>query len=98
MKHSSLIFISYVCFDNNARAQFRARELKSIKINMEGEYVRLVIRNCHRNRLNTYNQASVHNMCTMFICLHFFIRLVYLLSKYWVSLYTVPHIHLLLYP
>lgn len=50
---------SYVCFDNNARAQFRARELKSIKINADGEYVRLVIRNCHRNRLNTYNQVHV---------------------------------------
>ncbi|CAO3674612.1 unnamed protein product [Rhizopus microsporus] len=51
--------LGYVCFDNNARAQFRARELKSIKINMEGEYVRLVIRNCHRNRLNTYNQVGI---------------------------------------
>lgn len=50
---------SYVCFDNNARAQFRARELKSIKINADGEYVRLVIRNCHRNRLNTYNQVRL---------------------------------------
>jgi hypothetical protein len=49
---------SYVCFDNNARAQFRARELKSIKINADGEYVRLVVRNCHRNRLNTYNQVK----------------------------------------
>ncbi|KAL9538036.1 hypothetical protein MBANPS3_011250 [Mucor bainieri] len=51
--------LGYVCFDNNARAQFRARELKSIKINADGEYVRLVIRNCHRNRLNTYNQVGI---------------------------------------
>ncbi|RCI04153.1 hypothetical protein CU098_000103, partial [Rhizopus stolonifer] len=51
--------LGYVCFDNNARAQFRARELKSIKINTDGEYVRLVIRNCHRNRLNTYNQVGI---------------------------------------
>ncbi|KAG2192917.1 hypothetical protein INT46_009323 [Mucor plumbeus] len=51
--------LGYVCFDNNARAQFRARELKSIKINADGEYVRLVVRNCHRNRLNTYNQVGI---------------------------------------
>lgn len=56
-----LMFIvdSYVCLDNNTRAQYRARELKSIKVNADGEYVRLVIRNCHRNRLNTYNQVIV---------------------------------------
>ncbi|OBZ82688.1 Centrosomal protein [Choanephora cucurbitarum] len=51
--------LGYVSFENNARAQFRARELKSIKINGDGEYVRLVIRNCHHNRLNTYNQVSI---------------------------------------
>lgn len=51
--------LGHVCFDNNARAQFRARELKSIKINADGEYMRLVIRNCHRNRLNEYNQVGI---------------------------------------
>ncbi|CEP16010.1 hypothetical protein [Parasitella parasitica] len=51
--------LGHVCFDNNARAQYRARELKSIKINVDGEFVRLVIRNCHRNRLNTYNQVGI---------------------------------------
>ncbi|KAI9313238.1 hypothetical protein BX666DRAFT_1981026 [Dichotomocladium elegans] len=51
--------LGYVCLDNNARAQYRARELKSIKVNTDGEYVRLVIRSCHRNRLNTYNQVGI---------------------------------------
>ncbi|KAF7722353.1 hypothetical protein EC973_003197 [Apophysomyces ossiformis] len=51
--------LGYVCLDNNMRAQFRARELKSIKVNADGEYIRLVIRNCHRNRLNTYNQVGL---------------------------------------
>lgn len=50
--------VRYVCLDSNTRAQFRARELKSIKVNADGEYVRLVIRNCHQNRLNTYNQVT----------------------------------------
>ncbi|KAF7729326.1 hypothetical protein EC973_004582 [Apophysomyces ossiformis] len=49
----------YVCFDNNARAQYRARELKSIKINADAEYVRLVARNCHQNKLNSYNQIGI---------------------------------------
>ncbi|KAI8073361.1 hypothetical protein BC940DRAFT_291149 [Gongronella butleri] len=51
--------LGYVCFDSNARAQYRARELKSIKINADGEYIRLVVRQCHQNRLNTYNQVGI---------------------------------------
>ncbi|KAG2223406.1 hypothetical protein INT45_001712 [Circinella minor] len=51
--------LGYVSLDNNTRAQYRARELKSIKVNVDGEYVRLVVRSCHRNRLNTYNQVGV---------------------------------------
>ncbi|KAI7864753.1 hypothetical protein BDF14DRAFT_1884035 [Spinellus fusiger] len=35
--------LGYVCLDNNARAQFKARELKSIKVNVDGEYIRLVV-------------------------------------------------------
>ncbi|CAO3698999.1 unnamed protein product [Rhizopus stolonifer] len=52
--------LGFVRFDNNAGAQFRARELKSIKTNMDGEYVRLVIRNCHSNNLNVFNQVGIH--------------------------------------
>ncbi|ORZ26051.1 hypothetical protein BCR42DRAFT_401487 [Absidia repens] len=51
--------LGYICFDNNARTQFRARELKSIKINADGEYIRLVVRNNHQNRLNIYNQVGL---------------------------------------
>ncbi|KAI8385053.1 uncharacterized protein BYT42DRAFT_564515 [Radiomyces spectabilis] len=51
--------LGYVCLDNNMRAQFRARELKSIKVNTDGEYIRLVLRNCHRNKLNLYNQVGL---------------------------------------
>ncbi|CAO3685436.1 unnamed protein product [Rhizopus stolonifer] len=51
--------LGYVCFDNNAKAQFLAREFKSIKVDLDGEYVRLVIRNCHKNRLNTHNQVGI---------------------------------------
>ncbi|KAI8146629.1 hypothetical protein BJV82DRAFT_599266 [Fennellomyces sp. T-0311] len=51
--------LGYVSLDNNTRAQYRARELKSIKVNADGEYVRLVVRSCHRNRLNTYNQVGL---------------------------------------
>ncbi|KAI8331900.1 hypothetical protein BC941DRAFT_382119 [Chlamydoabsidia padenii] len=51
--------LGYICFDSNARTQFRARELKSIKINADGEYIRLVVRNNHQNRLNIYNQVGL---------------------------------------
>ncbi|ORZ19753.1 hypothetical protein BCR42DRAFT_371491 [Absidia repens] len=51
--------LGYIGFDDNARTQFRARELKSIKINADGEYIRLVVRNNHQNHLNVYNQVGL---------------------------------------
>ncbi|KAI8987921.1 hypothetical protein BDF20DRAFT_910460 [Mycotypha africana] len=54
--------LGHIYFDNNAKAQFRARELKTIKINMKAEYIRLVIRNSHKNSLNTYNQVGMLNL------------------------------------
>ncbi|KAI9262073.1 hypothetical protein BY458DRAFT_515368 [Sporodiniella umbellata] len=61
--------LGYVCFDNNAKAQFRARELKSIKVNSNGEYIRLVIRNCHRNRLNTHDQVGILSLDILGQCI-----------------------------
>lgn len=49
-------FNRFVSLDNNNR--FQDRELKSIKIQADCEYIRLVIKGCHENRLNVHKQVS----------------------------------------
>ena len=48
----------YCALDNNERANYKARELKSVRLDAEGEYIRLVARRCHENHLNQYNQVN----------------------------------------
>lgn len=51
----SLSLSSFVNLNNNDR--FQDRELKSIKIQADCEYIRLVMKGCHGNRLNIYKQV-----------------------------------------
>ncbi|KAI8890922.1 hypothetical protein K501DRAFT_328095 [Backusella circina FSU 941] len=48
--------LGFVGLDNSDR--FQNRELKSIKVQADCEYIRLVIRGCHDNRLNVYKQVG----------------------------------------
>lgn len=50
-----LLKYRFVTFDNNNR--FQDRELKSIKIQADCEYIRLVVKGCHQNRLNVHKQV-----------------------------------------
>jgi hypothetical protein len=47
-----------ISFDSNAASNYSKRELRSINFDVEGEYLRVVIRQCHVNPLNIYHQAS----------------------------------------
>lgn len=49
--------LGFVTFDNNNR--FQDRELKSIKIQADCEYIRLVVKGCHQNRLNVHKQVGI---------------------------------------
>ncbi|KAG1050182.1 hypothetical protein G6F43_007531 [Rhizopus delemar] len=48
--------LGFVTLDDNNR--FQNRELKSIKIQADCEYISLVIKGCHDNRLNTHRQVG----------------------------------------
>lgn len=50
---------SFVNLDNNNR--FQDRELKSIKIQADCEYIRLVMKGCHGNRLNIHKQVKTRD-------------------------------------
>ncbi|KAG1146601.1 hypothetical protein G6F37_011937 [Rhizopus arrhizus] len=49
--------LGFVTLDDNNR--FQNRELKSIKIQADCEYISLVIKGCHENRLNVHRQVGV---------------------------------------
>ncbi|KAJ3116190.1 hypothetical protein HDU96_010216 [Phlyctochytrium bullatum] len=51
--------LGYVSLSDNAQSQYRARELKSIHIDAEGDYIKI---NCGKNFINTlnlYNQIGI---------------------------------------
>ncbi|KAK4519903.1 Oxysterol-binding protein 4 [Mucor velutinosus] len=49
--------LGFVNLDNNDR--FQDRELKSIKIQADCEYIRLVMKGCYGNRLNIHKQVGI---------------------------------------
>jgi len=46
-----------ISFDSNAGSNYSGRELRSINFDVKGEYLRVVIRQCHVNPLNIYHQV-----------------------------------------
>ncbi|KAF9951277.1 hypothetical protein BGZ72_007189 [Mortierella alpina] len=48
-----------ISFDSNAASNYSGRELRSINFDVEGEYLRVVIRQCHVNPLNIYHQVAI---------------------------------------
>ncbi|CAG8453154.1 7736_t:CDS:10 [Acaulospora colombiana] len=57
--------LGYFALDSNERANYKARELKSVRLDTEGEYIRLVARRCHTNHLNQYNQVGIVGIAVM---------------------------------
>ena len=49
---------SYIELSTNERTDFKARELKSIHVDADGWFLKLVIHQNYPNRLNVYNQVS----------------------------------------
>jgi len=51
--------LGYIYLSNNEKTGFKSRELKSVHVDAEGQYVRVLIHKSHPNKFNTYNQASI---------------------------------------
>lgn len=51
--------LGYLSLDDNQRSQFKARELKSVYVNTRGEYIKFIIKQCHINTINLFNQIGI---------------------------------------
>eukprot|EP00516_Mucochytrium_quahogii_P002703 CAMPEP_0203750980 /NCGR_PEP_ID=MMETSP0098-20131031/5131_1 /ASSEMBLY_ACC=CAM_ASM_000208 /TAXON_ID=96639 /ORGANISM=" , Strain NY0313808BC1" /LENGTH=238 /DNA_ID=CAMNT_0050640499 /DNA_START=168 /DNA_END=881 /DNA_ORIENTATION=+ len=51
--------LGHLSLDDNERSEFAARELKSVYIGKQGNFLKLLIHKCHLNRHNIYNQAGI---------------------------------------
>lgn len=51
--------LGYLSLDDNQRSQFKARELKSVYVNARGEYIKFIIKQCHINTINLFNQVGI---------------------------------------
>ena len=56
-KYSVVLYFRYIYLSNNEKTGFKSRELKSVHIDAEGQYIRLVIHKNHINKFNVYNQV-----------------------------------------
>eukprot|EP00158_Paraphelidium_tribonemae_P008579 Partr_v1_DN28618_c0_g1_i3_m50394 putative centrosomal protein 104kDa len=51
--------IGYISLDDNQRTQYKARELKSVHVDVIGEFVHLQMAGCFSNPLNPHNQIGI---------------------------------------
>jgi len=51
--------LGYLNLNNNERSQWRVRELTSVYINCQGNYLKFLLNQGHVNSLNLYNQVGV---------------------------------------
>ncbi|CAK8671857.1 centrosomal protein of 104 kDa-like isoform X2 [Clavelina lepadiformis] len=51
--------LGYIYLSNNEKTGFKSRELKSVHIDAEGQYLRLVVHKNHLNKYNLYNQVGI---------------------------------------
>eukprot|EP00002_Diphylleia_rotans_P020523 TRINITY_DN3981_c0_g1_i1.p1 TRINITY_DN3981_c0_g1~~TRINITY_DN3981_c0_g1_i1.p1 ORF type:complete len:273 (-),score=57.28 TRINITY_DN3981_c0_g1_i1:148-966(-) len=51
--------LGYISFDTNERTGFKARELKTVQMNVRVQYIKLVLHKCHINKHNIGNQVGL---------------------------------------
>jgi centrosomal protein CEP104 len=51
--------LGYLSLDDNERSSYQARELKTVYLDYSGNFVRLLIHQCHTNKYNLFNQVGI---------------------------------------
>ncbi|EQC28054.1 hypothetical protein SDRG_14148 [Saprolegnia diclina VS20] len=57
--NAAFVLLGYVGLDSNVSTQYNARELKTIAIDRDVAYLKLVLHSCHRNRINVFDQVGL---------------------------------------
>ena len=50
--------LGHLSFDANTASGHQARELKSVHVNCDAQWIRIVLHACHANSLNVHSQAG----------------------------------------
>ncbi|CAF4250514.1 unnamed protein product, partial [Rotaria sp. Silwood2] len=61
MKHDNARYtrLGYIELSSNERTDFKSRELKSIHVDADGLFLKLIIHKNYINRHNVHNQVSI---------------------------------------
>lgn len=51
--------LGYLLLDNNERSKFQARELKSVYVDVQAQFLRVLFGKCHTNKYNIVNQVGL---------------------------------------
>ncbi|KAJ1569417.1 hypothetical protein HK096_003182 [Nowakowskiella sp. JEL0078] len=51
--------LGFVTLNDNQNTGYKARELKSVHVDAEGTYLRILVHKCHLNAINLYNQVGI---------------------------------------
>ncbi|KAI8824237.1 uncharacterized protein EV422DRAFT_312421 [Fimicolochytrium jonesii] len=51
--------LGYIALSDGVQVQYKARELKSVHFDAEGEYLKIIAHKCYVNSLNLYNQIGL---------------------------------------
>ena len=60
IRSNDRLYSRYIELSSNERTDFKARELKSIHVDAEGLFLKLIIHRNYTNRLNLYNQVKIN--------------------------------------
>mmetsp|Transcript_24759 Transcript_24759/g.41875 ORF Transcript_24759/g.41875 Transcript_24759/m.41875 type:complete len:844 (+) Transcript_24759:164-2695(+) len=51
--------LGYLSLDNNERSSYQARELKTVYVDHQGRFIRLLVHRCYVNKYNNFSQVGI---------------------------------------
>jgi centrosomal protein CEP104 len=59
INHNEFRRLGYLSLDTNTRSNFEAREFKSVYVNIDSMYLKIVLNECHKNKFNAFSQVGL---------------------------------------
>ncbi len=58
-ENASYVKVGKVVFDTNEKTEYKAREFKTINLEVVGQFVKLLLHKNYDNRVNKFNQVNL---------------------------------------